>query len=102
MTAERAGAGQGGAGHDGAGRAYEPAMRRALELAAHGPATGANPQVGCVLLVKLRQLRKHEVHRVVIDRAFSRCILGTEEQQHEVPLHAGDGEHTALVRVPVR
>ena len=50
MTAERAGAGQGGAGHDSAGRAYEPAMRRALELAAHGPATGANPQVGCVLL----------------------------------------------------
>ncbi|MDJ0334287.1 bifunctional diaminohydroxyphosphoribosylaminopyrimidine deaminase/5-amino-6-(5-phosphoribosylamino)uracil reductase RibD [Salinibacterium sp. G-O1] len=25
-------------------------MRRALELAAHGPATGVNPQVGCVLL----------------------------------------------------
>ena len=28
----------------------ESAMRRALELAAHGPATGANPQVGCVIL----------------------------------------------------
>lgn len=26
------------------------AMRRALELAARGPATGANPQVGCVIL----------------------------------------------------
>lgn len=26
------------------------AMRRALDLAARGPATGANPQVGCVLL----------------------------------------------------
>lgn len=30
--------------------AYEDAMRRALDLAAHGPVTGGNPQVGCVLL----------------------------------------------------
>lgn len=29
---------------------FEPAMRRALELAGNGPATGGNPQVGCVLL----------------------------------------------------
>ena len=29
---------------------YETAMRRALALAANGPALGANPQVGCVLL----------------------------------------------------
>jgi len=29
---------------------YATAMRRALELAAHGPVTGGNPQVGCVLL----------------------------------------------------
>ncbi|MDP3208415.1 MAG: riboflavin biosynthesis protein RibD, partial [Rhodoglobus sp.] len=29
---------------------YETAMRRALELAAHGPVAGGNPQVGCVLL----------------------------------------------------
>ncbi len=29
---------------------YEPAMRRALALAANGPALGVNPQVGCVLL----------------------------------------------------
>jgi diaminohydroxyphosphoribosylaminopyrimidine deaminase / 5-amino-6-(5-phosphoribosylamino)uracil reductase len=29
---------------------YEAAMRRALELAAKGPMTGPNPQVGCVLL----------------------------------------------------
>ncbi|MCY7412004.1 MAG: bifunctional diaminohydroxyphosphoribosylaminopyrimidine deaminase/5-amino-6-(5-phosphoribosylamino)uracil reductase RibD [Salinibacterium sp.] len=28
----------------------EAAMRRALKLAANGPATGVNPQVGCVLL----------------------------------------------------
>ncbi len=28
----------------------EIAMRRALELAAHGPLTGGNPRVGCVLL----------------------------------------------------
>lgn len=31
-------------------RAYEPLMRHALSLAAHGPATGGNPQVGCVLV----------------------------------------------------
>jgi diaminohydroxyphosphoribosylaminopyrimidine deaminase/5-amino-6-(5-phosphoribosylamino)uracil reductase len=30
--------------------AYDAAMRRALELAARGPVTGGNPQVGCVLL----------------------------------------------------
>jgi diaminohydroxyphosphoribosylaminopyrimidine deaminase/5-amino-6-(5-phosphoribosylamino)uracil reductase len=35
-------------GHD-AGR-YDAAMRRALDLAARGPLTGGNPQVGCVLL----------------------------------------------------
>lgn len=29
---------------------YESPMRHALSLAAHGPATGVNPQVGCVLL----------------------------------------------------
>lgn len=29
---------------------YEAAMRRALELAAQGPAVGPNPQVGCVLM----------------------------------------------------
>ncbi len=30
--------------------AYEPLMRHALSLAAHGPATGVNPQVGCVIV----------------------------------------------------
>jgi diaminohydroxyphosphoribosylaminopyrimidine deaminase/5-amino-6-(5-phosphoribosylamino)uracil reductase len=29
---------------------YEPAMRRAIELAANGPTRGVNPQVGCVVL----------------------------------------------------
>ena len=29
---------------------YEPAMRRALDLAVRGPVTGGNPQVGCVLV----------------------------------------------------
>ena len=29
---------------------WEPFMRRALELAAQGPVTGGNPQVGCVLV----------------------------------------------------
>ncbi len=39
-------------GHDpvAAVTAFDSAMRRALELAARGPATGANPQVGCVIL----------------------------------------------------
>ncbi len=32
------------------GTGYDAAMRRALELAAQGPVTGGNPQVGCVLL----------------------------------------------------
>ncbi|MBG6055500.1 diaminohydroxyphosphoribosylaminopyrimidine deaminase/5-amino-6-(5-phosphoribosylamino)uracil reductase [Salinibacterium sp. CAN_S4] len=45
MTAE-----QWGTAHEGTALAFEPAMRRALELAALGPATGVNPQVGCVLL----------------------------------------------------
>lgn len=31
-------------------RTLERAMRRGLELASHGPVTGGNPQVGCVLL----------------------------------------------------
>lgn len=31
-------------------RRFDAAMRRALELAALGPVTGGNPQVGCVLL----------------------------------------------------
>ena len=34
----------------GAATGYESLMRRALSLAAHGPATGVNPQVGCVLV----------------------------------------------------
>ena len=29
---------------------YDRYMRRALELAAQGPVTGGNPQVGCVLV----------------------------------------------------
>ena len=31
-------------------RRVEAAMRRALSLAEHGPVTGGNPQVGCVLV----------------------------------------------------
>ncbi|WP_397545218.1 bifunctional diaminohydroxyphosphoribosylaminopyrimidine deaminase/5-amino-6-(5-phosphoribosylamino)uracil reductase RibD [Salinibacterium sp.] len=48
MTVESYGTARGSAPQGSA--AYEPAMRRALELAANGPATGINPQVGCVLL----------------------------------------------------
>lgn len=33
-----------------AATAYDSLMRHALSLAAHGPATGVNPQVGCVLV----------------------------------------------------
>jgi len=33
-----------------AGHEYDRFMRRALELAAQGPVTGGNPQVGCVLI----------------------------------------------------
>ena len=36
--------------HRASDTAIEAAMRRALEIAARGPAVGENPQVGCVLL----------------------------------------------------
>lgn len=36
--------------HAATHHAAEQAMRRALELAARGPSSGANPQVGCVIL----------------------------------------------------
>lgn len=36
--------------HRASDTAIEAAMRRALAIAAHGPAVGVNPQVGCVLL----------------------------------------------------
>ena len=39
-----------GAGGAGPSPAIESAMRHALSLAAHGPAYGVNPQVGCVIL----------------------------------------------------
>ncbi|MEJ3403581.1 bifunctional diaminohydroxyphosphoribosylaminopyrimidine deaminase/5-amino-6-(5-phosphoribosylamino)uracil reductase RibD [Rathayibacter sp. YIM 133350] len=35
---------------DDVGTTFVPAMRRAIELAARGPARGVNPQVGCVIL----------------------------------------------------
>lgn len=50
MIAEQSGTAPLGAAQRGAAQRYEPAMRRALALAAMGPATGINPQVGCVLL----------------------------------------------------
>lgn len=43
--------------------AYEPAMRRALELAARGPALGVNPQVGCVLLSPAGEIVAEGWHR---------------------------------------
>jgi diaminohydroxyphosphoribosylaminopyrimidine deaminase / 5-amino-6-(5-phosphoribosylamino)uracil reductase len=48
MTVEGYGTAEGSAPQGSA--AYDTAMRHALELAANGPATGINPQVGCVLL----------------------------------------------------
>jgi anti-sigma factor ChrR (cupin superfamily) len=56
-------------------------------------------ELGCLLLVKLRQLPEREIDRVLIDRAFSRCVLAGAEQQHEMRLHAGEDEHVALVRL---
>jgi len=45
-----------------AGR-YDPAMRRALSLAARGPVTGGNPQVGCVLLNDAGEIVAEGWHR---------------------------------------
>ncbi len=42
---------------------YEDAMRRAISLAAHGPATGENPQVGCVLLTPQGEVLAEGWHR---------------------------------------
>lgn len=36
--------------HTALSQGFEPAMRRAIELAAYGPHKGVNPQVGCVVL----------------------------------------------------
>ncbi|MEP6478303.1 MAG: bifunctional diaminohydroxyphosphoribosylaminopyrimidine deaminase/5-amino-6-(5-phosphoribosylamino)uracil reductase RibD [Rhodoglobus sp.] len=44
---------------------YEPAMRRALELAANGPSRGVNPQVGCVLLSSTGEIVAEGWHRGV-------------------------------------
>lgn len=46
-----------------AGVRFEPAMRRALELARNGPAWGPNPQVGCVLLDRSGQPLAEGWHR---------------------------------------
>ena len=43
----------------------ESAMRRALSLATHGPAVGANPQVGCVLLAPSGEIVAEGWHRGV-------------------------------------
>ncbi|MHB1234822.1 MAG: bifunctional diaminohydroxyphosphoribosylaminopyrimidine deaminase/5-amino-6-(5-phosphoribosylamino)uracil reductase RibD [Microbacteriaceae bacterium] len=43
--------------------AIENAMRRALALAARGPATGANPQVGCVILSAAGEIIAEGWHR---------------------------------------
>jgi diaminohydroxyphosphoribosylaminopyrimidine deaminase/5-amino-6-(5-phosphoribosylamino)uracil reductase len=45
--------------------AIERAMRRALSLAARGPATGDNPQVGCVLLNPAGEIVAEGWHRGV-------------------------------------
>jgi diaminohydroxyphosphoribosylaminopyrimidine deaminase/5-amino-6-(5-phosphoribosylamino)uracil reductase len=42
---------------------YETAMRRALELAARGPVTGGNPQVGCVLINDAGEIVAEGWHR---------------------------------------
>lgn len=47
------------------GEALENAMRRALALAARGPAVGVNPQVGCVLLNDVGEIVAEGWHRGV-------------------------------------
>ena len=42
---------------------YESLMRRALSLAAHGPSTGVNPQVGCVLVYENGEIATEGWHR---------------------------------------
>ena len=42
---------------------YESAMRRAIELAAFGPAKGVNPQVGCVVLNPAGEIIAEGWHR---------------------------------------
>lgn len=62
--------------------ALEASMRRALELAANGPATGPNPRVGCVLLDDSGQVLTEGWHRgagtshAEVD-ALSRLAAGT-------------------------
>ncbi len=43
--------------------ALERSMRRALELAAHGPTTGPNPRVGCVILAANGEVLAEGWHR---------------------------------------
>jgi diaminohydroxyphosphoribosylaminopyrimidine deaminase / 5-amino-6-(5-phosphoribosylamino)uracil reductase len=56
-------AGNTGAPHDLRDSRYDSAMRRALELAANGPATGVNPRVGCVILDPNGQIIAEGWHR---------------------------------------
>jgi len=42
---------------------FEPAMRRALELASNGPARGVNPRVGCVILSPAGEVIAEGWHR---------------------------------------
>jgi len=42
---------------------FEPAMRRALELASYGPAQGVNPRVGCVILSPAGEIIAEGWHR---------------------------------------
>jgi diaminohydroxyphosphoribosylaminopyrimidine deaminase/5-amino-6-(5-phosphoribosylamino)uracil reductase len=50
-------------GTDSGETAVESAMRHALSLAAHGPAYGVNPQVGCVLLSPAGEIIAEGWHR---------------------------------------
>jgi diaminohydroxyphosphoribosylaminopyrimidine deaminase / 5-amino-6-(5-phosphoribosylamino)uracil reductase len=60
----------------------EEAMRRALELAARGPATGANPQVGCVILSPVGDIIAEGWHRG----------LGTPHAEVDALSHLNAGE----------
>ena len=56
---------------------------------------------GCIIFVKLRQMRDDETHRVVVDTARAAWQQGPVAGLSLVPLHAAaDGETVALERLP--
>ncbi len=62
----------------------------------HTPHTGP----GCIILVKLRQMRDEETSRVVVDTAHASWQHGSVSGLSSIPLHAAaDGETVALEKL---